>query len=186
VNKIKKIVMKKEFLFLSIIGLIMFNTSCDRCPINSTECESSEPLKLNINLSDDMGQKPWVLDVENATLANTDYRVANWTGKYMQLVFMSLKPGEIIDLEIHDGHDQFIRIEKGEARVFMGKSEDDLSFEEDVKDDWAILIPAGYWHKVENIGSEDLKLYTLYGPAEHEAGTVHKTYQQAKDSHHHH
>ena len=143
---------------------------------------SAEPVDVSI----DMGGEPWALDIEEATLQNEDYRVANWTGEYMQLVFMSLKPGEIIDLEKHDGHDQFIRIEKGDALVQMGLSEDNFSYEKRVTDDWAIMIPAGYWHRIENIGEGSLKLYTLYGPPEHQKGTRSVSYEEAKESHDHH
>ena len=134
----------------------------------------------------DMGGSPWVLDIEEATIENTSYRIAKWTGEHFQMVLMSISPGEVIDLEIHKNHDQFIRIEKGEARVLMGKTEDNLDFDKTVSDDWSIFIPAGYWHQVINTGNTDLKLYTIYAPGEHEYGTHHKTYQEAADHHHHH
>ena len=125
------------------------------------------------------------MDIEEGTLGNDNYRAANWTGSNIQLVFMSLKPGEVIDLEVHDDHDQFFRIEQGEARILMGKTRDDLSYDKRVSDDWSVLVPAGYWHKVENVGTNDLKLYTIYGPPEHQKGTVHKTYNDAEKAHHH-
>ncbi|MFO7923190.1 MAG: cupin domain-containing protein [Bacteroidales bacterium] len=134
----------------------------------------------------DMGGSPWVLDIEEATIENNSYRIAKWSGEFMQMVLMSISPGEVIDLEIHEHHDQFIRIEEGEARVLMGKTEDNLDFDKVVSDDWSIFIPAGYWHQVINTGNSDLKLYTIYAPGEHERGTHHETYQEAADDHHHH
>ncbi len=134
----------------------------------------------------DMGKQPWVLDIEEATIANPDYRNTRWTGEYMQMVLMSLKPGEIIDLEVHNDHDQFIRIEQGEARVLMGKTKDNLDFDKRVKDDWAVFIPAGYWHEVRNVGNVDLKLYTIYAPPEHPEGTNHRTYEEAEEYGHSH
>jgi mannose-6-phosphate isomerase-like protein (cupin superfamily) len=130
----------------------------------------------------DMGKSPWVINIEEATVLNNNYRNAKWTGEYMQMVLMSLKPGEIIDLEVHEDHDQFIRIEQGEARILMGKTEDELYYDKKISDDWAAFIPAGYWHKVENTGKSELKLYTIYSPSEHPAGTVRKTYQEARDN----
>jgi mannose-6-phosphate isomerase-like protein (cupin superfamily) len=177
--------MQKNYLltFVFISGLAFLVGSCQ----SGTKEHSAEGAgESSINYNEDLGGEPWVLDIEEATLGNENYRSANWTGKYMQLVFMTLKPGEVIDLEIHSGHDQFIRIEEGEARVQMGKTEDNLSFDKKVSDDWAILIPAGYWHTVENTGKSALKLYTLYGPAEHEKGTINKTYEEAKEAHHDH
>jgi mannose-6-phosphate isomerase-like protein (cupin superfamily) len=181
--KIKSDIMKKNFyLFTTMLIILAFLTvTCQSNP-----GERAESRKTDIDYSRDLGEEPWVLDIEEATLGNENYRVANWTGKYIQLVFMTLKPGEVIDLEIHSEHDQFIRIEQGKARVQMGITEDNLNFNEEVSDDWAILIPAGYWHRVENTGRSDLKLYTLYGPPEHEKGTTHKTYEIAKDAHNDH
>lgn len=143
----------------------------------------TEEFVLTADDEGDKGKSPWVLDIEEATVSNTNYRNAQWTGEYMQMVLMSLKPGEIIDLEVHKGHDQFIRIEQGDARILMGKTENQLSFDEKISDDWAAFIPAGYWHTVENTGKTDLKLYTIYSPSEHPAGTVRKTYEEARDNH---
>ncbi|MDD4226350.1 MAG: cupin domain-containing protein [Mariniphaga sp.] len=174
---------KGKYLFaMMVIGLAFFVAGCQSGTGERTE--SSEAPAIDYSM--DLGGEPWVFDIEEATLGNESYRVANWTGKNMQLVFMTLQPGEIIDLEMHSGHDQFIRIEQGEARVQMGKAEDNLNFDKKVSDDWAILVPAGYWHKVENIGRTDLKVYTLYGPPEHKKGTAHKTYEEAREAHHDH
>ena len=101
----------------------------------------------------------------------------------MQMVLMSIEPGGVIDLEVHEDHDQFIRIEQGEARIRMGKTEEDLTFDENVTDDWAVFIPAGYWHEVRNTGNTDLKLYTIYAPPEHPSGTLHETYEDAEGYH---
>lgn len=154
--------------------------------IGCVEQPARETAQAVVEYGEDMGTEPWVLDIEGATVANANYRIAMWTGEYMQMVLMSLKPGEIIDLELHESHDQFIRIEQGEARVLMGKTKDDMSFDKNVFDDWAIFIPAGYWHEVRNIGDTDLKLYTLYAPGEHPKGTLHKTYEDAKEHDHDH
>jgi mannose-6-phosphate isomerase-like protein (cupin superfamily) len=177
----------KNGLFISAVItviLAIFTGSCQsgtrESPVKTNA--EKEPLST-INFNEDMGGKPWVLNIEEATLTNENYRVANWTGNYLQLVFMSLKPGEMIDLEMHEGTDQFIRIEEGEARVLMGKTEGKLSFDEKVSADWAILIPSGYWHSIENTGNTDLKIYTLYGPPEHQKGTANKTYEEAKEAH---
>ncbi|SKC22070.1 cupin domain-containing protein [Alkalitalea saponilacus] len=183
--------MKKKLILLLTLPLLVMLFSCYSGSGSSETTGITTPVVAEIPLSDvdfdvDLGGQPWAFDIEAATLVNDSYRSANWTGKYMQLVFMSLKPGEVIDLEIHEDHDQFIRIEQGEAVVWMGKSENDLTYRQEVEDDWAIMIPAGYWHKVENTGDVDLKLYTLYGPPEHPMGTSNKTYEEAIEAHGHH
>lgn len=127
----------------------------------------------------DHGPAPYVVNIEKATVANTNYRTTLWTGSQMQLTVMSIKPGEDIGLERHDDHDQFIRIEAGKGRVQMGPAEDDLSFDVVAEDDHAIFIPAGQFHNVTNVGEEDLKVYSIYAPAEHEHGTIHETYEEA-------
>ena len=134
----------------------------------------------------DHGEKPWVVDIEELTKENPHFREVKWTGKFLQMTLMSIAVGGEIGLEKHDNNDQFIRIEQGQARVLMGSSKDDLSFDEEVSDDWAIFIPAGYWHNVKNTGDEELKLYSIYAPAEHKPGEVHATFEEAEAAHHHH
>ncbi|HMT51282.1 cupin domain-containing protein [uncultured Dietzia sp.] len=123
----------------------------------------------------DHGPEPYVVNIEDQTLANTNYRTTLWSGKYMQMTVMAIAPGEDIGLEVHHDHDQFLRVEQGRGRVQMGPAEDRLDFDEEVGDDWVILVPAGSWHNVTNIGDEPLKVYSLYGPPEHAHGTVHAT-----------
>lgn len=180
--------MKFLLPLLTIVMMIAFSFCNDQAPGEEKKPEELKKTAEPINL-DDPGPVPYVVDIEEATLSNNNYRHSIWTGDYMQLVLMSLDPGEIIDLEIHRGHDQFIRVEKGKARVLMGLTEDNLDFDKEVKDDWVILVPAGYWHTVKNVGNEELKLYTIYAPPEHPLGTINKTYEEAviyHGEHHHH
>ena len=131
------------------------------------------------------GPNPFVTNIEADTLANENYRTTRWTGSNLQLTLMSIEPGRDIGLEVHEHGDQFLRVEAGRARVQMGPSEDDLPFDRGVGDDWAILVPAGAWHNVTNIGDEPLKVYAIYGPPEHPAGTVHATKAEADADEHH-
>lgn len=126
----------------------------------------------------------WVENIEGRTAANDTFRTVLFTGKYSQLTVMSLKPGEEIGNEVHDDHDQFIRIEAGEAKVTMSTSGESVEEEYEVEDDWAIIIPAGTWHNVINTGSDELKLYSVYSPAEHPDGTVHHTKAEADAAEH--
>jgi mannose-6-phosphate isomerase-like protein (cupin superfamily) len=124
---------------------------------------------------EDGGPHPFVVDIEEATRANECYRATLWTGKYLQMTVMSIEPGQDIGLEVHPDHDQFLRVEDGRGRVQMGPSRDDLSFDHEVEDDWAVLVPAGSWHNITNTGDRPLKVYSLYAPPEHPRGTVHAT-----------
>lgn len=118
-------------------------------------------------------------NIEEETLKNTFFRKVLYTGPNCQLVIMALKPGEDIGAEIHEDHDQFIRIEAGQAKLII----DDQT--QTGGDGFAIVIPAGANHNVINTGQEDLKLYTIYSPAEHPDGTIHKTKAEALAGEHH-
>jgi mannose-6-phosphate isomerase-like protein (cupin superfamily) len=128
----------------------------------------------------------WIDDIEKVTVENSTFRMVVFTGEHTQLTVMSLKPGEDIGLESHPNLDQFIRIEKGQARVELGKTKENVDEKHDVEDDWAVIVPAGIWHNVVNTGSGDVKLYSLYSPPEHPDGTVHETKADAEAAEHAH
>lgn len=112
----------------------------------------------------------FVGNIEEKTLANSFFRQVLYTGKYAQLVVMSLAPGEEIGVEVHPTVDQFFRFEKGEGKVIIN-GEESL-----VKDGFAVIVPAGSQHNVINTSTtEPLKLYTIYSPPNHPDGTIHKT-----------
>ena len=120
----------------------------------------------------------YVINIEEATMHNDNFRKVLNTAEHSQLVVMSLLPGEDIGTEVHD-LDQFIRFESGRGKVILdGK-------EYKVEDDWAVVIPAGVEHNVINTSdSAKMKLYSIYSPPEHPDGTVHPT--KADDTGHHH
>ncbi|KKR22354.1 MAG: hypothetical protein UT54_C0070G0004 [Candidatus Daviesbacteria bacterium GW2011_GWB1_39_5] len=122
--------------------------------------------------------KGFALNIEKETLENTDYRRVLYTARYTQLVLMCVSPGEEIGNEVH-GLDQFIRIEQGKAKVILENGETEY----DVHGDWAIVIPAGTYHNVINTGNNDLKLYTLYSPPEHQKDTLQPTKADEKEEH---
>lgn len=117
----------------------------------------------------------WVDDIENLTLRNDTFRTVVFTGEHHQLTVMSIPPGGEIGREVHPDNDQFLRFEQGDARVELGSSEGSVDETHEVKADWATIIPAGVWHNVVNIGSDELKLYSLYAPPHHADGTIHRT-----------
>ncbi|MCM3667249.1 cupin domain-containing protein [Mesobacillus subterraneus] len=135
------------------------------CPSNGNR---SDVLK-------DYGPNPYVVNINEATKQNNTYRTALWTGTHLQVTLMSLNVGEDIGLEMHPDVDQFLRIEQGQGIVQMGKTKDNLTFQRNVFDDSAIMIPAGTWHNLTNTGNIPLKLYSIYAPPNHPFGTVHVT-----------
>ena len=127
-----------------------------------------------------IGPEPQAFDLEEATVANRTYRTVAWSGRYLQVTLMSIPSGGDIGLEAHPDTDQFLRIDAGRGRVQMGPSKDELSFDQEVGDGWCILVPAGSWHNVTNIGEEPLQLYAIYAPAHHKPGKVHQTQEEAE------
>lgn len=116
----------------------------------------------------------YVSNIEELTLANTFFRQVLYTGKYCQLVLMSLKPGEDIGMEVHDTVDQFFRFEKGQGKVVMNGEENTVG------DGSAVIVPAGTQHNIINTSQTDeLKLYTIYSPPNHPDGTIHQTKAEA-------
>ncbi len=116
-------------------------------------------------------------DIERATLDNDDYRRVLYTGHHLQLVLMTLQPGEEIGEEVHEGHDQFFRIEQGEGSIVIDGQSRPAPAES------GIIVPAGARHNLINTGSEPLKLYTLYGPPEHRRDVVHPTKADESEEH---
>lgn len=116
-------------------------------------------------------------DLENDTLANTYFRNVIYTAPHSQLVLMSLKPEEEIGMEVHPDNDQFLRFEEGEwmaeisGEKFTGGAGE------------CVIVPAGNYHNIVNTSKDkDLKLYTIYSPAHHPDGTIHKTKEEAMAS----
>lgn len=109
--------------------------------------------------------KALVINIDDATENNKEYRKTIWLGEFMKVNTMSIPQGREIGGEIHSEQDQFIKIESGRALVTFGKSEEEITLERAIDDDYAIIVPAGTWHNIKNIGNSDLKLISIYAPA---------------------
>ncbi len=123
--------------------------------------------KLNNKLS--------VINIHRETNMNSFFRKEIWTGDYLQVTVMSIPAWGEIGLEKHDDVDQFIKIEYGVASVFMGEERQDIKFVGKANSGCAILVPAGAWHNIINQQNIPLKVYSIYAPPKHPAGTIHKT-----------
>ena len=118
----------------------------------------------------------FIIDIEKKTLENDKFREVLYTTDRTQFVVMTVQPGDDIGLEVHDDHDQFIRIEGGEGKAVLGGEETPL------QDGSAVVIPAGTEHNIVNTSADQpLKLYTIYAPPEHPDGTVHETKAEAEE-----
>ncbi len=126
-------------------------------------------------ITNDYGNDPFAVNLEKVTEQNKNFRSTLWTGTYMQLTIMSIDPSSCIGLEIHNDTDQFLKIESGIGQVFMGKTKENLTFRQTVKEGFAVFVPSGTWHNIVNSGKIPLKLYSIYAPPHHTRGTVHRT-----------
>ena len=121
--------------------------------------------------------KGYNTNIEKDTLSNNNFRKILYTSKHIQLVLMSLRPGEEIGEEVHTENDQFFRIEGGHGECII----DGNKYE--IKDGDAIVIPSGARHNVLNIDNQtDLKMYTLYAPPHHKDGIVRASKKEAEDN----
>ena len=132
----------------------------------------------------DYGPKPFVFNIRHAANMNRNFRTTLWTGEHLQLTLMSIPVGGDIGVEIHPDVDQFIRVESGHAKIYFGNSRSSLQESKVVNENYAVLIPAGAWHNIVNIGNRPLKVYSLYAPPNHPFGTVHKTKADAEHKGH--
>ena len=123
--------------------------------------------------------KGFVDDIGRLTEGNADFRRVLYTGQHLQLVLMTLAPGEEIGAEVHEDRDQFFRVEAGDGEITIDGATHAVTAE------FAMIVPAGARHNVRSVGSAPLKLYTLYGPPEHRDRVAFRTKAEAEAAHEH-
>ena len=165
------------FTSLLLLGWSITSCNCNCCKKHDTNEKADVTLK-------DYGAEPTVLNIDDYTMTNDNFRTALWTGTKLQVTLMSIPAGGEVGLEQHSETDQFLRIEDGQAKVLMGDTKELLTFVKIAEKDFAIIVPAGKWHNIINTGDKPLKLYSIYSPVEHPHGTVHKTFEEAEEAEH--
>lgn len=103
------------------------------------------------------------------TAENTFFRKVLYTGAKSQLVVMDIKPGEDIGEEMHAHVDQTLFNLNGSGKAILDGVESAFNADD------VVLVHAGTKHNFINTGSDSLKIYTLYAPANHIDGRIHKT-----------
>ena len=129
-----------------------------------------------------MTRKAYTEDVLRLAQTNENFRQVLFTTERSQLVLMSLKPGEEIGEEVHEGIDQLLAFAAGRGEAVI---EGDHS---PVHAGSVVVVPGGTRHNFVNTGGTPLKLITIYTPPEHPDGTVHRTKEEADvyEREHHH
>lgn len=119
--------------------------------------------------------KGFKTNIEKAAIENTNFRKVLYTSRHLQLVLMSLLPGEEIGSEIHSENDQFFRFEEGNGKCIINEKE------YEIKDGDVVVIPAGARHNIINTDNvSSLKMYTIYAPPHHKDGIIRATKKDAE------
>lgn len=116
----------------------------------------------------------YTANIQQMTEANQDFRRVVHTGHHLQLVLMSLSPGQQIGAGTQPSHDQFFRIEKGSATVVINGTTST------VPAGHCVIVPAGADHSLSNDSADPLRLYTLNGPDDHLDRPVQATKAEAE------
>ena len=112
-------------------------------------------------------------DIKKLTKENTNFRKVLHTGIHSQIVAMCIPVGDDIGEEVHKDTDQMLFFVDGDGEAILN-GEARLIGEHDV-----VFVPAGVTHNFQNVGDEDLKLFTVYAPPHHKDGTIHATKDDA-------
>jgi len=112
-------------------------------------------------------------NIKTMAKENRSFRRVVETGKYGQLVVMSVRKGEDIGEEVHSTTDQLFYVVDGKGELRMDGKMYPLD------EHFVMLVPAGTRHDIRNTGTEDLKLFTMYAPPMHREGLVVETRGEA-------
>jgi mannose-6-phosphate isomerase-like protein (cupin superfamily) len=112
-------------------------------------------------------------DMAKLAKANSFFQKEVYLDKNIQIVLMSLKPGEDIGEETHRADQTTYFVEGTGSAVIDGRSNK-------VAADHMIVIPQGAKHNIINKGTASLKLFSVYAPPAEEPGVRHKTKADAE------
>ncbi len=112
-------------------------------------------------------------DINGQAKDNTNFRKVLETGKYTQVVIMSIIPGGEIGEEVHPDNDQILYLVDGEGVAVLDGEEKPF-----VAGD-LVLVKAGTKHNFLNRGDSPLSIITTYSPPHHPEGTIHQTKEDA-------
>ena len=113
-------------------------------------------------------------DIIERTTQNTHFREVLSTGPHSQVVVMRIPGGGDIGEETHGEVDQILVFTAGEGEAILNGERSRVAAGR------LVHVPAGTRHNIVSVGPDDLRLFTIYAPAEHAAGTVHHTRADAE------
>ncbi|HSK56063.1 MAG TPA: cupin domain-containing protein [Jiangellales bacterium] len=114
------------------------------------------------------------VDIAEAARSNDAFRRVLHTTGHVQLVVMTLKPGEDIGKEVHEHNDQVLTFVEGTVRAEVAGDTAKVGPGD------IVVVPAGTEHNFTNVGDGPARLYTLYAPPDHAPDTVHRTKEEGE------
>jgi mannose-6-phosphate isomerase-like protein (cupin superfamily) len=159
-------------------AILLFSiSSCTNAPEDQTEMDDPATIAISSDQSANLKKKGFKMNMEKDAVANNNYRKVLYTGEHMQLVLMSLKPGEEIGDEIHLKSDQFFRFESGKGKCTVNETVYEVTSGD------IVLVPAGAKHNVINTdATTDFKIYTIYALPNHKDGIIRATRKEADET----
>ena len=116
---------------------------------------------------------PYLGNYIQETEENQYFRKVIFTGEKSQFVVMDIKPGEDIGEETHHHVEQTLFLLRGEGKAILNDKEQPFRTGD------VVVVTPGTKHNFINSGKESLKIFTIYAPANHISGTIHKTKKDA-------
>ena len=113
------------------------------------------------------------IDIKKMAKENDLFRRVVDTGKFGQLVLISLRKGENLGDEMHPKVDELYYVVDGRGEIKIdGKP---YPFEEHA----VMLVPAGAKHDIINTGKDDLKLFAMFTSPLHPENEIIPTREKA-------
>jgi len=117
-----------------------------------------------------------IVPIVKMAMNNDAFRDEVITGKECQVVLMTIQPGEEIGSEVHEDHDQILVFVEGQGQAVLDGQARQIGAND------LVFVHAGAEHNFINTGTKPLRLYTVYAPPEHEAGTRHDSKAEADEA----
>jgi mannose-6-phosphate isomerase-like protein (cupin superfamily) len=127
-----------------------------------------------------VSEQPTDVDIVALARRSDDFRREVMTGPNMQIVVMTIPPGEEIGAETHPDTDQVLFFVEGEGEAILDGETSPVA------PGHLVFVRAGVHHNFVNTGDGPLRIATAYAPPEHEPGTVHRDKAEADAAEHDH
>ena len=110
-----------------------------------------------------------ITNITKETGENKNFRKVLFTGKKSQLVVMDIPPQGEIGEETHPHVEQTLFFLSGSGKAILNGKETMIGAGD------VVVVTPGTKHNFINTGTDSLKVYTVYAPANHIDGRIHTT-----------